>query len=374
MKTQYNALNMKKGIICVFLVILSFIASLTFYVSPSMNMDFVRIQEEIPSYQTSQTLNAYLNSESITSNNETIKYTYTFNVIVYLFGKYVKNHYVLVWFSAILDYSIVCWMIYDWTKNKKQGIHEWISCFIVSMAFLPFVHVVSGIRAAMAACLMALGIYLLLYRKRSIFIYLLLSLLSVTIHPYTLYAIPITLLVHISPTLKSFIIVLVGTLSIEYLAPIIGKKDIPFLSMMARRFVSYTSASQYTSYRTFYYGVILCSLLLAVYYIFFIWRNKKISHSQKKMCTFLACYAGLIIGSFGSYDIVCRLAYLLGAMAPVVTEAMMIGNNNDKYKYVIRRCIFIVFILLSIFTFYKHIQYYGGHFKLSHILLSIGIK
>lgn len=358
---------------CVVIGLLVFVASMCFYVKRTDNMDFVRIQDLMyPIRNTNISLYEYLFTNAGKELNQTLNFTYTFNILLFFTSKLSDNQYILPWLSAIIDYCVIASIYYDWKKEQKWSIGETISAFFICMAFLPFVHVLSGIRAAMAACFMALAVYKYIYRNSSVLFFILFAFLSVTVHPFTVYAVPVALLVRFSPSIKTFIIVLVGTLALIYIVPILGRMGIPFVSNLAIKFFTYIGDNQYTSYRSFYYSSILCALLLVMYYILFLrTRNKNGIIAQKdKLYKFVVCYSAVIIGSFGSYETVCRLAYVLGALSPILSEMLLTLWKKDNGRYVIARIIFFVFLALSIYTFGKHIRYYGGFFSLGNIAIS----
>lgn len=373
----YKRKNLNKKIGCLILVILAVLASMTFYVSVQDNMDFIRIQELMdPLRRTNISLGEYLVPKENHALNRTMSYTFTFNTLLYLFAKGFKNNYVFVWASVAIDYTLVAYMIYDWTRDRKCRILEKVSIFLTSMAFLPFVHACSGIRAAMAACLMALAVYGFLYRNRGMVYFAVFVFLSVTVHPFVIYAVPVAVLVKYAPKMSVCILVWLGTVGLVYIVPILAALKLPFVSVLATKYATYTSSNQFTSYRSFFYSALLCSLLLIVYYVFFYWRVFAGNYHKKepnkyRLFTFIAAYAGVVLGSFGSYDIACRLAYVLGAFAPVIVKMITSGRRKDEIRHFVAIALYAAFMILCVYTFSKHIRYYGGHFSLDNIALAL---
>lgn len=375
MKTEIKARNLIRASFCILTIMVVVLASMCFYVKKTDNMDFVRIQELMdPLHNTKISLWEYVFTDTGKELNHTLNYTYTFNLLLYLTGKYCNNQYALPWISAIIDYVIILYMYYDWKKGQKWSCTETIVAFFVCMAFLPFIHVLSGIRAAMAACFIALAIYKFIYRNKSVIIFAIFSFLSVTVHPFTIYAIPVAILIKVSPTIKTFIIVLTGTLALVYLVPIIGRMGIPFISGLAVKFATYTNSNQYTSYRSYFYCALLCGILLVLYYVLFLKvRKTKDSNAESrkdKIYQFIICYSAVLLGSFGSYDIVCRLSYVLGAFAPIIAEMVLSLRKKDQGRYVLARVTCVLLFILCIYGFMKHIRYYGGFFRLENIAIS----
>ena len=368
--------HINKKIACIALAVIAFLASLMFYVDMQDNMDFIRIQELMqPLRQSDMSLSQYLFPEADNPLNRTMNYTFTFNTLMFISVRLFRNNYAFVWISAVIDYSILAYMIYDWTKARKCRIEEKVGIFLVSMAFLPFVHVCSGIRAAMASCLMALAVYGYLYREKNLLYFIVVSFLSVTVHPFAIYAIPVAILVKYAPKMSICVLVWLGTIGMIYIVQLLDGFNLPFISALAVKYSTYTASTQFTSYRSFFYSALLCSFLIIVYYALFYWPvfaggfHKKDSNKYK-LYTFIACYSGVILGSFGSYEISCRLAYVLGAFAPVIVEMITSGCRKDSWRYNIAMGLCIAILILATYTFSKHIRYYGGHFSLENIFLS----
>lgn len=376
MKRRISIILLRKKVACIFIVLASYLLAMMFYVKTTDNMDFVRIQELMESLRnTKLSLIEYLFTEAGTQLNATLRYTFLFNILMYFVAKYCENYFVLTWISAAIDFAVISYIYYDWTKTRKTTVSEMICMVFLCAAFLPFVHVVSGIRAAMAACFMALAVYKYIYRNKSILVFGFLVFLSVSSHPFTIYAIPAALLIRYSSSIKAFFIVLMGTIGLIYLVPIIGRLGIPFLSTLAIKFHTYTAASQYTSYRSIYYSSLICAVLFVLYYLLFLWKktDKKkssIEIQKDRLYKFIICYSAVILGSFGSYDIVCRLSYVLGAFSPVLSEMIFSLRKKDQGRYLLARVLCIIIIILAIYTFMKHIRYYGGFFRLENLAIS----
>lgn len=359
---------------CIAIVFIAFLASLTFYVRSYENMDFVRIQIGMNSlYHTRQTLIEYLTGYSSTLNT-TLTYTVTYNILRFLVAKYTKNPYVLVWVSAIIDYSIISYIIYDWNKDSEYTLQQKVCIFLFNMSMLPFVHVCSGIRAAMAASIMILSVYHFVYKDYSIIRFVVGCFLAVTTHPFVLFAIPIAIVSKIMPKFRTFLIAWLGAVSLTYLMPLFERLNIPFLSVLVAKYYTYTSENQFTAYRSFFYGTILICFLLISYYFLFIWSpNKKrinVKENKNKIYIFVVSYAGLIIGNVGGYELVCRSAYILGAFAPVIIGMLYDGKTSGNRGFI--AMIFrLMIISLSVYVFMMHIHFLGRHFSISHIPISI---
>ena len=101
---------------------------------------------------------------------------YTFNVIRYVISLISKNGLMLSAVCVMIDYSIVGFIFIDWyydsSNNRKANFLPIMTCF----SFMPYIHAVSGIRNALSASLMALGIYLYLCKKKSVLFFIILSL------------------------------------------------------------------------------------------------------------------------------------------------------------------------------------------------------
>ena len=94
-----------------------------------------------------------------------------------------------------------------------------------------------------------------------------LSLISVTFHPFTLFALPIALVIRLSDRKIVFYITVFGCLFISRIAMILSNSGNVFLRALATKYTTYTAEGQFRAYRFAMYGVIVFSLIAIGYYL-----------------------------------------------------------------------------------------------------------
>lgn len=349
--------------------------SLTFFVLNSENMDFVRFAAQMRKiYGTNMTLGEYL--EGLLKNStDAKKYNFVFYSLLFFIGKHSRNPYILAWICTFVDYAIVSYILYDWGKNRKYSLKKCIYIFIFCSAMLPFVHVVSGLRAAMASSVFCLATYNYVYKDKTIAGFIVGCLVAISIHTFVLLAIPIAMLAKIMPRFKVFVAVYGASLAMSYIATYLGTFGIPFFTAIATKYRTYTGSQQFRAYRSFYYGTIIICAILVLYYFFFIWsykkNNTKVDCQKNKIYVFIVGFAGLILGNTNGYELVCRNAYILGIFAPIVVGMLFDGIIDKNSKAIVAKILRVMIFVLSVYILQRHFRFYGGHFSLNNIIKSL---
>lgn len=348
----------------VYFVILLFIMAyaLTFYVYKKDNMDFVRYQDLMTDIRMSKLsfLDYVFFGEAISGRlNHILKFQYGFNALLYLVARYARNDYVMVWISVLIDYSIILYIAYDFGKDHQYKPIHVLMMFFLCYALFPFIHACSGLRMATAASLMALAVYDYLYRNKSLFLFMVLSILSVSFHLYTVFAIPLAIIVRIADKKILVFITFIGTIIISKIAGIFANSNIALLRSMGIKYLTYTSENQFRAYRTFLYGVILLSVIVMIYYLFIYQDSHKTNKS--KIYTFMVSYMALLLGNIGSYELVVRGAYLLGAMAPVLSVMILEKKcgPNKELAAIIQLAVLGLALFMSFMMLYHYHQFFN---------------
>lgn len=356
----------KRKIKYLFIIILALIGSLMFHVEKDENLDFLRYQDILYSLRVSDmSLLDYL----IYSNNTTrwtnamLPYAFGFNTLLFIVAKYFKNDYVLVWISVLIDYTIIAYIAYDWRKEAGYKGKEVVMIVLACFSLLPYIQVNSGLRTATSACIMALAIYRYLYKKVNMIVFFALSLLSVLFHPFSLFAIPIAIVIKMSKSKKVFFITLLGCLFISNIAQIFENSGISFLKAMAIKYKTYTWEGQFRAYRFCLYGVLLTAIICIVYYLLVYRKNKYEmckydSSDRESIYLFIVSYCGLVLGQIGSYELVVRNGYLLGALSPILVTLFFESDSHIKETQLIRLSVVALFLYMSA----KYIHYYYTFF------------
>ena len=365
------------------MILIALIVGMMFHLDRSMNMDFNRFQEIMDTIRNSgMSLFDFLSDKThiLKWLNITLPYMYSFNTLLYYISKYFSNNYVMVCVSVIIDYSIIAYIAYDWRRYEGYARKEVVLSILICFAFLPMIHVCSGLRTATSACFMSLAVYNYLYKDKSISNFALFSMISITFHPLMLFAISIALVVKLSKKRIMFYMTVLGCLFISRIADIFAKSSNAFLQSIATKYMTYISEGQFRAYRFAMYGSIVFSLLVITYYMLLYRRNEGKMNGKRGLLSFVIgtrnfdpensdrqrlflfylCYMALLVGNVGSYEMVCRGVYLVGASAPIIMDLLFSNkkNTNGNIAFVIKIC--VVFLLLYIC--FSWIRYYYAYF------------
>ncbi|NBH17283.1 hypothetical protein D3Z55_07315 [Clostridiaceae bacterium] len=347
-------------------VMFALLGSLMFHADDTSNLDFLRYRDILASLRTSNQgfLDYLINSDTTTRwTNAVLPYAYAFNFLVYFVAKFFENDYVLSWISTLIDYSIIAYIAYDWRKESKYRKREALLIILTCFSLLPFMQVNSGIRTATSACIMALALYKYLYRNKSVVSFALLSTISVLFHPFTLFPILIAIVIKVFNSKIVFFTTLVGCLFLSQIASIFQGSSIPFLRALAIKYGTYTSDQQFRAYRFCLYGVLIISAICIIYYFLFYREKLDVAMNESKgtgdtIYLFLISFCGFIIGNIGSYEIVVRNGYLLGALSPIIIS-MFYENSKDRNLSLIIRI--MIWALVGFMTL-EYIRYHYAFF------------
>lgn len=359
-------------------VFAALILGFMFHLDQSANMDFNRWQEMMDAVRNSKmSLSDFLadNTHMLKWMNITLPYMYSFNTLLYFISRHFSNNYVMVWVSVLIDYTIIAYIAFDWRRESKYSQMEVLLSFLICFAFLPVIHVCSGLRAATSACFMALAVYNYLYRDNGIINFILFAGISITFHPITAFAIPIALVIKLTSKRIIFYITVLGCLFISRIADIFTRSGIDFLRTLATKYASYTSDRQFRAYRFAMYGVIVIATLVIIYYLIVYQKSASEKRSailnilsssrhakadKERLFLFLSSYLALLVGNAGSYEIVCRGGYIIGAFAPILTD-LLLGTKNASNKNV-AVMIKLAVVVLLLYMCLSWIRYYYPYF------------
>lgn len=346
----------------IFVICIALLGAFMFHVSPDDNMDFVRYQDILHSIRTSQIsfLDFWLNGTQVSRQaGAAQKYAYSENILIYLIAKYFNNDYILVWCSILIDYVCIAYIAFDLKYYSKYSVLQVIVSILLCFAELPFIHACSGLRTATAACVMAVGLYDYLYKQCRIFHFGILGALAIGFHPFVLFAIVIALTIKLLKNNIAIIGVIVGIILLPQITKLFMNSHVPFLILLAQKYITYTSDKQFRAYRTFQYGTILISALCIIYVLYDCRKRKKNPKevdTPKSLKMFFIAYMFVIIGNIESYELVVRSGYLIGAMAPLFS--MLVFNYRCRKDDYICFSIRFSIILLAIVMCIAYVRYY----------------
>lgn len=295
---------------------------------------------------------------------------YTFNLLRYFVASVSKNNFLLPAICVFIDFSIVGYIMADWAMSTKGRLQFNPLALFFCFSFMPFVHCASGLRNALCASILSLGIYLYLYKQKNILVFIVFSLMAATVHMAALITIPFVLLAKLKFGWVGYGVVFVFSMLIQYVVEWIGTSGISYFQVVTRKYNLYTSEEQYISSRAPLYTVLL---LLVIFMIaFFLTQIGKRNWQEKTpsqlFAHFLALYMLYILGNFGNYDMVLRPAYVLGPLAPIVCSLLLESTAwrdcvlDARARYVIRCGLVVTCYALCIYLNYKFFVSYGVYF------------
>ena len=358
------------------IICIAVIRAMRFHVQPWDNMDLARhmyMMELIKKSNYSLLEYVFIHGDAFTSNIS-MKFCYLFNLIVYLVAKHCKNYYIISWLFVFFDYCIIAYMGVDWWRSNggRRGL-ECLYEILICFSLLPFFQAVSGLRTAMAACIMMLALYYYLYKEKSFVKFCLLALLSATTHPAFITAMPFAIVAKTVDRKKGLVLSVAGSGAVSAFANIFIKSSNGFLYGVAFKYLQYTGEGGYRSTRFCYYGVIfICILTILIYFYVFIFKREdkgffvdnKGDHIRFriKIYDFIVFYMFFVLSNIGAYEMVVRPAYLLGAMAPVITGLVFGTKNQNRKEDGIIFFLQTMLVLLLIYVSFMYLIWHREYF------------
>lgn len=338
-----NKIRVTKKQIRVFFIVFSFsLAVLSYFMNPPDNWDITRHAIYIDRIRHSEAsfLDFTFGKKSVIGGSS-YSGLCTFNALCYIAAHVSDNNYFISALFVFIDYTIVGYIMIDWSENNEASPNAFGTLtLLVSFSFLPYIFASSGLRNALSACLIGLGIYLYLYKSKHILCFIILSVLSVTVHPATLITIPFVFIAKLNIGIAGYVVVFGVTVASNTLAKWMSLSDILYFQKIGQKYFFYISEAQYQGARVILYSVIIMIVIYIVVY-FLISITKSLNAADNKTVTinrFLAIYMIYIIGNIGNYDMVVRPTYVLGPLSPVFCSLVFDGFVN-YYNFRTRKLI-----------------------------------
>lgn len=350
----------KKWIKFSFLLFTLSLSIFAYYLNPPSNWDLSRHFYCLDSIRNSGTsLSEFLFHNKSSIGGKEFTSFVSFNLVRYVIVKLFDSNHMLPCFCVFVDYLIISYIMVDWSSENAKNGKVKVTSFLLCFTFFPLIHAISGMRTALAATIMGLGIYLYLYKEKKIFIFIVPSIIAVTIHPVMLIAVPFVFLARFKLGVKGLIIVFAVSLLVERGATYLLSSKYSYFARIAYLYKRYTSGDQYRGERFSLFGVIIIILVLIV--IFFIMRKKYEeqywSKTHSLLYSFLMYYIFFILGNLGNYDMILRPSYLLGVFAPVLSS--LVTNTEEWYwantKYLLHLAQLAI-CTVCIYVCYRYMQ------------------
>lgn len=295
---------------------------------------------------------------------------FVFNILRYVVVHISENNYLLPAICVFIDYSILSYIIIDWSYNNIDDYKPNLFTMLLSFTFMPYATAASGMRNALCSSLIGLAVYLYLYKKKSIWWFVILTFIAVTIHPVAIITIPFVLLSKMNMGMIGFIGVFAVSALASPAARWMVQSNIPVISLIGWKYIVYTSDTQYRAARAPLYGVlIITAFFLIIYFLLYRRFNMIDDKSNKKsIYNFLAIYMLYIWGNVGNYDMVLRPAYVLGALAPILASFLSdkkIWSRNGisaKIENFVSIGVTTISIITCCYVNYGFLERYGAYF------------
>ena len=359
----------KKILYILFALSLSVIA---YNMSPPQGWDFVRHSEYMDKVrQSGISFSNFIFGHSAHPWGKGYEDLLTFNFLIYIVVKITNNNYLLPAICAFTCYAIVGYIAIDWQRtseiyNSRVNALPLLLCF----SFLEYIHVVSGMRNALCACVMSLAIYLYLFKKKKLYIFIVLAFLAATIHPAAIITVPFVFISRLNLGWWGYMAVFVVSILAKAVAELMSNSSILYFRIVGHKYFSYTSENQYRSSRTPLYTVLLLIIIFLFIYFFIHFRRKTDieDNNRKLIYNFLSVYMVYIIGNIGNYDMVLRPAYVLGPLSPILCSLIyddslwMHSKLEPRNQRIIRESSIIFCHVLCLFMQYKLMTWYLPYF------------
>lgn len=319
---KMRSCSKRKQKLLFFLVALS-LSTIAFYTEPLPTWDLARhfaLMDTIRNSGISLMDFLFYNTRNLGSYQT----LFSFNFLRFVICKLTLNNHWLPCICVFIDYLIVGYIMLDWYVSNSPTERIGILSLLVCFAFLPLIHAISGMRNALACSLTGLAIYLYLYKKKPLLIPIVLFFISATVHPVVLFTIPFVCLARYHIGKKGIGFVFLLSLSLNKIAQFFSNSSIPYISTLAKKYIAYSSESQYWGGNYPLWGTLILIASFVFLYLFLekFFRKLLWSDEQQTLYNFLIYYMCFILGNIGNYDLVLRPAYLLGLFAPILVSLL----------------------------------------------------
>lgn len=269
----------------------------------------------------------------------------SFNIICYLVAK-TGNFHLLPFLFVFIDYLICGYISFDYIYSSKVKYSRLVFSSIILFLFMPFLFAVSGLRNALAACLMGLAIYLALYKNKISYKVFVLILTSVLMHPSTIIAIPFIVLSKKKFKINYIIIIMTCMLFLSNIATFFVDSNIGFISMLSSQYLRYTASTQYRNSRRYVYAELICLVVFLFILLRKVYKDRK-SKETEPICNFFILYIIFILGNFRNYDMVLRPTYVLGPLSIIITDMVIDTKWPRNWKSIYKLVLILIMTGLS---------------------------
>lgn len=324
----------RKKLKMIFAMLVACIGFVAYSIEPHKGTDLYRYFEIVDFFKTHTLKEGYLfigsDYFSITGS--------LFDVLLYVVGKIGNSHF-LPMIVSILYYSIVYYIILDFSKEQKvNGMILFIAyVFNIALTFIPMN--LSGLRFPLASAIICLALYQDLYNKKHGFIVILLYAVAVAVH---LFVIPFLIIrVVINRIKNKFVYLFLIFWSIG--GAVLGGLMEKFPSRVIS-YIGYKLNYYFLNNKMWDYSLVFFITLMILFLIFQSFKHITLIDSEYKRMMFLSLL--FVFGGLASFQIIARYAYIIACFG--IPYVMHLAMNEETVSSVsVRNITFSkLFILL----------------------------
>lgn len=295
---------------------------------------------------------------------EEYRLLYFYNAIRYIITRVSANNHLLPLICVAIDYSIVCFILYDFGKRKRFNYGKVLTSFMCCMVFMPYNYAVSGIRNALASSIVALAVYLFFYNRIRIPTLFFLFACALTTHPSVICILPFLFLANKKPRRGGVLLTIMIPVFLNGLMMIISLIRIPIIELIVSKYYVYSSPEQYRSGLFFIAGNLFFIVLYLHNY------NKLNSGVEEdfRIQNCLSWYMIFILGNVLNYDLFLRPGYTLGPLAPILIYTIVAEKSNrieNRTKMTSMRLSDVYCLLMLAVSFVVFYKYFVSFFPIS---------
>lgn len=283
-------------------------------------------------------------------NDLNYKYTYVYNIILYVIAQTLPNQ-ALPFIAIAFSYASFLYIYLDSNMQAENRLTRLTSISLFSV-LLPYLYIYSGIRNALAACMVALAIYQYMM-KGFIVVPLVLALSAIMIHPVAGALIPFVLLSKVKPRIWSCAAIglfpsMLFNLT-EFFRLRLGND---FLFRISAKYYNYLLVRNDNQGKAFLYSSIICISLIVLVSLVSTYLEESNMH---RICYTITWYALFCLGYSSSYELATRLPYNISALSPVIVCYFLNSDKRNLKTFQLLICLII--ILLSLIILYENIAW-----------------
>ena len=282
-------------------------------------------------------------------NDMNFKYAYVYNIILYVIAKLLPNES-LPFMAISLCYASFFY-VYIHSNMRERSSFARLTSIALFSVLLPYLFIYSGIRNALASCMVALGVYQYVM-KGSIVGPAALSACAIMIHPAACALIPFVLLAKVRPRVWSCAAIAVFPSLLfkltEFFRLRLGNE---FLFRLSSKYYNYLLIRNDSQGKVFLYSCIISVVLIVVMSLLYIYSSK---NSASGICYLITLYALFCLGYTSSYELAVRLPYNIAIFSPVMIVYFFDSDYHNRNMRTLQLFSSLILISLSILVLYEN--------------------